>query len=71
MPTEKLNPVDKAIKNRKETYHGIYADIGVALEGFTTEDLASYFIQKFGGGSLRYFLEQQIIAAEINKSRKY
>ena len=31
------------------------------------EELAKYYLEKFGDGGLRYFLEQQIIANEINK----
>ena len=66
---EEKNEVEKAIKNREETYHGIYSDIGTALDRFSTEELAKYYLDRFGDGGLRYFLEQQIIAAEINKSK--
>lgn len=66
-PEEPTNEVEKAIKNREETYHGIYSDIGTALDRFSTEELAKYYLDRFGDGGLRYFLEQQIIAAEINK----
>lgn len=59
--------IEKAIRNRKETYNGIYSDIGTALDKFSTEELAKYYIDRFGDGGLRYFLEQQIISAEINK----
>lgn len=64
---EPQNEVEKAIRNRKETYHGIYSDVGTVLDGFTTSELAEYYINRFGDGGLRYFLEQQIIADEINK----
>lgn len=64
---EPKSPIDKAIESRKETYNSIYSDIGVALDKFSTSELADYYLQRFGDGGLRYFLEQQIISAEINK----
>ena len=67
---EPQNEVEKAIRNRKETYNGIYSDIGMALDKFSTEELVDYFINILGcESSLRYYLEQQIIANEINKSK--
>lgn len=67
---EPTNGVEKAIKSRKETYHGIYSDVGTVLDDFTTEQLTDYYINILGcESSLRYYLEQQIIAAEINKSK--
>lgn len=67
---EPQNEVEKAIRNRKETYNGIYSDIGTALDKFSTEELVDYFINILGcESSLRYYLEQQIIANEINKSK--
>ena len=66
-PEEPKNEVEKAIRNRKETHNGIYSDIGTALYKFSTEELAKYYLDRFGDGGLRYFLEQQIISAEINK----
>ena len=68
-PEEPKNEVEKAIRNRKETYNGIYSDIGVVLDKFSTEELAKYYLEKFGDGGLRYFLEQQIIASEIRKKK--
>ena len=64
---EPQNEVEKAIRNRKETYNSIYSDIGTALDKFSTEELAKFYLEKFGDGGLRYWLEQQIIASEINK----
>lgn len=64
---EPTHPIDKAIKERNTTYNSIYSDIGLALDKFSTEELAKYYLEKFGDGGLRYFLEQQIIANEINK----
>ena len=66
---EPKNEVEKAIRNREETYHGIYSDIGTVLDRFSTEELAKYYLDRFGDGGLRYFLEQQIIAAEINSTK--
>lgn len=66
---EPTNPIDTAIQTRKTTYHGIYSDVGRVLDRFTTAELAEYYIQRFGDGGLRYFLEQQIIAAEINADK--
>lgn len=66
MKSMKSSEVEKAIMNRKETYNGIYSDIGTALDRFSTEELAKFYIEKFGDGGLRYFLENQIIANEIN-----
>ena len=64
---EPTNEVEKAIRNRKETYNGIYSDIGVVLDKFSTEELVKFYLEKFGDGGLRYWLEQQIIASEISK----
>ena len=64
---EPQNEVEKAIRNRKETYNGIYSDIGTALDKFSTEELAQFYLEKFGDGGLRYWLEQQIVASEISK----
>lgn len=64
---EPQNEVEKAIRNRKETYNGIYSDIGTALDKFSTEELANFYLEKFGDGGLRYWLEQQIVASEISK----
>lgn len=67
---EPRNEVEKAIRNRKETHNGIYSDMGTALDKFSTEELVDYFINILGcESSLRYYLEQQIIANEINKSK--
>ena len=67
---EPVNEVEKAIRNREETYHGFYSDIGCVLDNFTTEQLKDYFINVLGcESSLRYYLEQQIIAAEINNTK--
>ena len=65
---EPQNEVEKAIKNRTTTYNSIYSDIGITLDKFSTQELADYYISVLGCEySLRYYLEQQIIAAEINK----
>lgn len=67
---EPTNEVEKTIKNRKETYHGIYSDIGTVLDKFSTEELVKYYCEVLGCDSaLRYYLEQQIIANEISKAK--
>ena len=69
---EPKNEVEKAIKNRKTTYNGIYSDVGTVLDNFTTEQLADYYINVLGCESpLRYYLEQQIIASEVEKLKNY
>ena len=69
---EPKNEVEKAIKDRKTTYNGIYSDVGTVLDNFTTEQLADYYINVLGCESpLRYYLEQQIIVSEISKLKKY
>lgn len=69
---EPKNKVEKAIKNRKTTYNGIYSDVGTVLDNFTTEQLVDYYINVLGCESpLRYYLEQQIIASEIEKTKNY
>ena len=68
---EPKNEVEKAIKNRKTTYNGIYSDVGTVLDNFTTEQLADYYINVLGCESpLRYYLEQQIIVSENLKIKK-
>ncbi len=63
------NPIEKAIAGREKTINGIYSDIGTALDDFTTSELVEYYIERFGSGVLRDFVEQQIIAAEISKEK--
>lgn len=66
---EPKNEVEKAIQNRKQTYNGIYSDIGLVLDKFSTDELIKFYIEKYGESSIRYFLEQQIIGGEINKEK--
>ena len=54
---------------RGKTLTAAYIDVGCVLDGFTTAELAEYYIKRFGDGGLRYFLEQQIIAAEISRDK--
>ena len=70
-PEKPKNEIDRAISERENTYFGIYSDVGTALEKFTTEELAEYYLKRFGDGGLRYFIEQQIISAEIAKEKAY
>lgn len=67
---EPKDPIDKALASRNETHNGIYSDVGIALEAFSTSELAEYYIQRFGDSALRYFLEQGIISAEINAEKE-
>ena len=67
---ELKNEVEKAIKNRKTTCNGIYSDIGTALDKFSTEELVKFYLEKIGDGGLRYWIEQQIVASEINKLKR-
>lgn len=67
---EITNPIDKALANRDKTCNGIYSDVGMALDAFSTLELAEHYIQHFGDSALRYFLEQEIIAAEISKEKE-
>ena len=67
---EPKDPIDKALSSRHETHNGIYSDVGIVLEAFSTSELAEYYIQRFGDSALRYFLEQGIIAAEISKEQE-
>lgn len=67
---EPKDPIDKALASRHETHNGIYSDVGMALESFSTSELAEYYIQRFGDSALRYFLEQGIISAEINAEKE-
>lgn len=63
------NPIDKAMAGREKTINGIYSDIGTVLDDFTTSELVKYYIERFGDGVLRDFVEQQIIAAKISKEK--
>lgn len=59
-----------SLNNRKTTYHGIYCDVAVALEKFSTSELVNYYINILGyEDNLRNYLEEKIIADEIYKSK--
>lgn len=59
--------VESAIQNCKRTHNGLYCDIELALEAFSTKELAEFYIAKYGQSTIRYYLEQGIIAGEINR----
>ncbi len=63
--------VKQAIKNRQHTHYGAYADIGTVLDKFSTDELIDYLRKNEPGGegSLRGYVESQIIGAQINKER--
>ena len=66
------NKIKALIESRERTHNSIYSDIGNALESVPTADLARYFVEIVMGGNdnlLRSFVEEKIIAAEINKER--
>lgn len=63
-----MNKIKKAIQERENTWYGIYHDIGVQLDKFTTDELISYYIEK-NENSLRNYIVEQIIVSEINKLR--
>lgn len=50
----------------------IYEKIGMALEKIDTQDMIQYFKDKIPGGEhlIRDFVENQIIANEVNKERE-
>lgn len=68
---ESRMPVRKAIENREHTYHSAYADIGMVLDNYTTDELIEYLKNNEPGGesSLRNYVESQIIGAQINRER--
>ena len=50
------------ILNRKNTYHGIYHDVGTILDNFTTETLFKFVKDNLNMNvCLRAYLENQII----------
>ena len=62
--------IKEALEKRENTYHGIYSDVGSILDKFKTEEMVEYFIKELNGEScLRYYLEQQITANEIEKAK--
>lgn len=63
--------VREAIENREHTYHSAYADIGMVLDNYTTDELIEYLKNNEPGGesSLRNYVENQIIGAQINRER--
>ena len=67
---EPKNPIDAAIKSKKGKGPHIYAEVGSALDEFSTLELAQYYIELLGEGVLRNFISQEIISNEISKVRK-
>lgn len=65
------NP-DSVVRALSEhTYHSAYADIGMVLDNYTTDELIEYLKNNEPGGesSLRNYVESQIIGAQINRER--
>lgn len=65
-----LKSIHHAIKNRENTHYGIYHDIGVVLDSFSTFELFKYYISITGETSIRSYLEEGIIADTIHNERK-
>lgn len=64
--------IKKAIENRKRSHRGIYSDVGIVLEQFSTEELYHYYLEEVmqgHDGCIRSYLENEIIAGEINRER--
>ena len=62
--------IREELNNRIKTYHGIYSDVGIVLDKFSTQELVDYYINELKlEGNLRYFLEQEITANEISKEK--
>lgn len=60
------------IESREKTHHGIYSDIGTAIEIVSTADLFRYYMDVIMDGHdscIRDFLENAIINAEVAKSK--
>lgn len=60
------------INNRAKSHHGIYSEIGLVLKDVPTNDLIRYFVEVTMRGEdslLRDFVENKIIASEIEKER--
>lgn len=66
---EKNNDIQYNIDNRKETHHGIYHDMGVVLDNYTTLDLVKFYLNS-NESDLRHYVTQGLIAKEIYKVRK-
>lgn len=62
--------IEKALQNRENTGHGIYYDVGAALEQFTTAQLINYYLSQGNDQLLRSYLEEQIAQNEISKNRE-
>lgn len=71
MITETLEQFTKRINNdmeRQRKYGGtIYGAVGKALDNTQTADIAKWFAEQISESALRYYLEEQIVAAVINK----
>ena len=64
-----VKSIHHAIKNREKTHYGIYHDIGVVLDVFSTIELFKYYIAIIGETSIRSYLEEGIIVDVIHKER--
>lgn len=69
--TETLEQFTKRINDDMEQQrkHGgtIYGAVGKALDNTQTAEIAKWFVEQISESALRYYLEEQIAAAVINK----
>lgn len=61
--------IEEALAKRQTTHYGIYHDVGEVLKDFSTNEIVEFFVSLGLENCLRYYMEQQITAREIEKSR--
>lgn len=66
---KKIDEIKSKLKKRPSVCGTICGDVGVILDNYSTLDLVDYFIESGNENSLRFYIEQQIIADEIDKER--
>lgn len=64
-----ITKIQNELKNRKHTHFGIYSDVGIAIEKFSTVELLQYYISICGEAGIRSYIETGIIENEISKER--
>ena len=63
---EQKQSIEDCLAKRVNTHYGIYSDIGSVLDQFTTQELVDYYLKRYES-RLRFYIESEIIADEINK----
>lgn len=64
--------ITELISNRPKGHYSVNSEIGTALENVPTADLVRYFVEVVMNGNddlLRTYVEEKIIAHEVNKIR--